>query len=245
MNSQIQAAQNSLGESEEGKIEEAANRARQLAEGLESMQQRMQEMQAMRGSRSSPGQEQSMQQGQQQQQGQGQNQGREQNQSGQQAQGNRSKPAFEGQNPEDPQEGSPSAEMDLAGPSMDASRPPTGIGFYRDDEARQLNRELEQRLDDARDLGRLLNRNSTQMQNLEKVIASLRETRDYPDYGNMEQISLLKAAVDHMRKVEFDLVRDLERLNQIDEYFIAGDNEAPDRYRKLVEEYYKSIAKSK
>ena len=135
--------------------------------------------------------------------------------------------------------------MDLTGPSRDALSPAAGAGFYRDDEERQLNREFEQRLDDARNLQNLLNRNPTQMQNLEKVIASLRRTRDYPEYGNMEQIELLKAAIDNMRKVELDLVRDLERLKQIDEYFIAGENEAPDRYRKLVEEYYKSIAKTK
>jgi hypothetical protein len=150
-----------------------------------------------------------------------------------------------GQVPRDPQSGMPSAGMDLPGSSGDAMRPPAGIGFSRDDEIRQLNREFEQRLEDARGLGRLLDRNTIQMENLEKVIDSLRRTRNYPDYGNMEQIELLKAAIDYMRDVELDLARDLDRLNQIDEYFIAGDNEAPDRYRKLVEEYYKSIAKSK
>jgi hypothetical protein len=109
---------------------------------------------------------------------------------------------------------------------------------------RQLNRDLEQRIEDARDLSRLMNRNSTQMQNLEKVIDALRKSRDYPDYGNMEQVALLKAAIEHMRDVELDLARDLERLRQLEEYFIAGDNEAPERYRELVEEYYKSIARS-
>ena len=154
-------------------------------------------------------------------------------------------PSPGGQIPSDPQSGVPGADMELPGYSGDALRPPNGIGFSRDDEARQLDREFEQRLEDAQGLRGLLDRNSTQMENLEKVIASLRRTRDYPDYGNMEQIELLRAAIDYMRDVELDLARDLERLNQVDEYFIAGDNEAPDRYRKLVEEYYKSIAKSK
>ena len=83
------------------------------------------------------------------------------------------------------------------------------------------------------------------MQNLDRVIDSLRRAREYPDYGNAEQITRLKAAIDYMRKVELDLARDLERMNQIDKYFLAGDNEAPSNYQKLVEEYYKSIAKSK
>ncbi len=246
VNGQLEAAQNSWGVSEEGIIEEAANRAKQLSEGLESMQQRMLEGQSRQGSPSSPQQGQSGQQGQQQQgQDQSRGQSQDQNQAGQQARGNRGMPISGRQSPEDPQRGTPSVEMDLTGPSKDAMSPPAGIGFYRDDEVRQLNRELEQRLNDAQDLRRLLNGSLTQMQNLEEVIAFLRRTRDYPDYGNMEQISLLKSAIDHMRKVEYDLVRDLEHLKQIDEYFIAGDNEAPDRYRKLVEEYYKSIAKSK
>jgi hypothetical protein len=247
VNDQLQAAQNSLGESEDERIEEAANRARQLSEGLESMQRRMLQSQRGRDNSSNSRQNQPGQQGQQPQpgQGQGQAQGGEQNQSGPQVQSNRGMRASGQQSPRDPQSGIPNADTDLTDLSMDALGPPTGIGFYRDDEARQLNRELEQRLEDARNLQGLMNRNSTQMQNLEKVIESLRRTRNYPDYGNEEQIELLKAAIDYMRKVEFDLARDLERLRQIDEYFIAGDNEAPERYQKLVEEYYKSIAKSK
>jgi hypothetical protein len=139
----------------------------------------------------------------------------------------------------------PNADVDVRELSDNAMGPPTGIGQYRENQMRQLNREFEQRLTDATDLRSLMNRNSTQMLNLEKVIDALRRSRDYPDYGNSEQVALLKAAIDHMREVESDLSRDLERLKQIEEYFIAGDNEAPDDYRKLVEEYYKSIAKSK
>jgi hypothetical protein len=48
-----------------------------------------------------------------------------------------------------------------------------------------------------------------------------------------------------MRKVEFDLARELDRLNQQDKYFFAEDNEAPGNFQKLVEEYFKAIAKSK
>ena len=90
----------------------------------------------------------------------------------------------------------------------------------------------------------LLDRNSTQMQNLEKVIESLRKAGDYMN-ADPEQVARLKNAIDYMRKVEFDLARDLDRLNQNEKYFFAEENEAPGSYRKLVEEYYKSIAKSK
>ena len=41
-----------------------------------------------------------------------------------------------------------------------------------------------------------------------------------------------------MCDVEFDLARQLDRLNLNEEYFISGDNETPEGCRKLVEEYY-------
>jgi hypothetical protein len=48
-----------------------------------------------------------------------------------------------------------------------------------------------------------------------------------------------------VREVESDLARDLDRLCQKDRYFFSEDNEAPAAYQKLVEEYYKAIAKSR
>jgi hypothetical protein len=131
----------------------------------------------------------------------------------------------------------------MPGSNPDASGAPAGIGARRNEEERQSNSELRQRLADAQQLRPLLDRNSTQMQNLDKVIDSLRRAGDYTNDGSPEQMARLKSALDYMQKVEFDLARDLERLNQRDQYFFAEDNEAPSDYQKLVEEYYKSIAK--
>jgi hypothetical protein len=94
---------------------------------------------------------------------------------------------------------------------------------------------------DAQELRRFLDRNSTEMENLDKVIESLRRA----ERDNPEQIARLRAAIDSMRKVELDLARDLDSLNQRDKYNLAEENEAPSMYRKLVDEYYRSIAKSK
>jgi hypothetical protein len=143
------------------------------------------------------------------------------------------------------QDGRPTPDADVRGPSGNPTGAPVGIGVQRNEEERQLNRELRQRLADAQELRPLLDRNSTQMQNLEKVIESLRRVGTYTNDSNPEQIDRLKSAIDHMREVELGLTRDLERLNQNDKYFFAEDNEAPSDYQKLVEEYYKSIAKSK
>jgi hypothetical protein len=269
---QLEAAKSSLGESEEGRIEEAANRARQLSEGLESMQRRMSttqrgrgnnsgsQQQAQRGSQQQEGQQggQQAQRGSQQQEGrqgsqQGQRgsqqqegrQGGQQSSSEQQAQNSRGMPAEQGRDAQNPQGANTNPDVDVRELSDNALGPPTGIGQYRDNQATQLNRELAQRLTDARNLRGLINRNPTQMQNLDRVIDELRKSRNFPDYGSAEQIALLKAAIDHLRQVEIDLGKDLARLRQIEEYFTAGNGEAPEAYRRLVEEYYKSIAETK
>ncbi len=259
---QLEVAQNSVGESEEGRMQEASDRARQLAEGLESMQRRMQAMQSEQQNRpdsqqqgqqqnrsnsqqqaqqqpgQNPPQERSGQQGQQQP---GQN--RQQERPGQQAGNNRGDRSEQAGNLQDPRTGSPTPNMNVPEFSENALGPPAGIERYGDRQ-RQWNSELEQRLDDAVDLRNLMNRNSTQMRNLEEVIDTLMQSLAYPDYADREQLELLKAAAERMREVEFDLARDLERLRQVEEYFLSGDNEAPENYRKLVEEYYKSIAES-
>jgi hypothetical protein len=265
LNRQLESARSSVGQGKGEKLEEAANRARQLSEGLESMQQRLsqsQQGQRQQGQQAQPGQQGQQgrggQQGQQTQQGQqgpqgqrGQQQGQGQNQAGQSpaaqgrsgnlSQNNQSARGSIEQNLQNGRPGPDAMVRDLSGNSSGA---PVGVGTQRNEQERQLSRELQQRLADAQEMRPLLDRNSTQMQNLEKVIESLRKAGDYMN-ADPEQVARLKSAIDYMRKVEFDLARDLDRLNQNDKYFSAEDNEAPGSYRKLVEEYYKSIAKSK
>jgi hypothetical protein len=236
---QLKGAQSSIGQTKDGKIEEAANRARQLAEGLESMQQRIRGMQGgaqPQGDRSGRQPSQQGQEGMQSQPGRRSGRGSDQNPP-QDARGSR------GQTPQDRPGGRPNSEADIQGPSRNSLGPPTGIGIHRNEEDRQLSREFQQRLEDAHDLRRLLDRNSTQMENLDKVIESLHRADNGHD--NPEQIARLKAAIDSMRKVELDLARNLESLNQKDKYLLTEDNETPSTYRKLVDEYYRSLAKSK
>jgi hypothetical protein len=206
------------------------------------MQQRM--GQSQRGQADRQGR-QPGQQGQGQPQAQGQQPGQSQQRrspAGSQSQDGRSAGRQAEQNP---QSGRPGFNGDVRGPSGDSTDTPAGAGGFRNGEERQLSRELRQRVADAEEMRPLLDRNSTQMQNLEKVIESLRRAGDYMNYNDPEQIARLKSAIDYMRKVEFDLARELDRLNQKDKYLSAEDNEAPGNYQKLVEEYYKSIAKAK
>jgi hypothetical protein len=243
---QLQAAQGSMGESEGDRIEEAASRARQLAEGIESMQRRMSEIQQGEGNRSNSG-ERTQQQGEgnrsnpgQQTQQQGRGQGLREDPSGQQAENDRGaiseqRPELQGFN-QDPY-------ADVQESSDNALGRPGGTGQIVNNQVRQFYRELEERLDDARDLRRMMNRNPTLMENLGKVIDALMKSRNLASDGGL-QAALLNEALETMRDVESDLAGELQRLNRIEEYFLAGDDEAPESYRKLVEEYYKSIAES-
>ena len=114
-----------------------------------------------------------------------------------------------------------------------------------DDQLRQQQRDLDQRALDAQDLRRLLDRNSPAAQNLDRVVQELQGMRSDRRYDDPVGIARLKQAIDLLHQVELDLGRDLARVLQNDKYFYAEDSEVPANYKKLVEEYYKALAKGK
>jgi len=127
---------------------------------------------------------------------------------------------------------------------MGDARPPGG-GGYNPGDPRQQQSELQQRLTDARDLGRLLDRNSAPAQNLDQVLQQLQHMTDSRRYDSAEGIASLRLAIDKLHQVELDLARDLQRSLQNDKFFYADDSEVPASYKKLVDEYYKALAKVK
>jgi len=244
VNKQLEASQSAMSQTQESKQEDALNRTRQLAEGLQSMQQRLQNALGEQGQRGQQGPQQAQQgqRGQQgQQQGQGQ-QGQGQQGQGQQNQGQGGQQA-RGGNPNQSTSGSRPPQGDVTGAMGDA-RPPGGGGYNAGD-PRQQQSELQQRLMDARDLGRLLDRSSTPAQNLDQVLQQLQRMTDSRRYNSAEGIASLRMAIDKLHQVELDLARDLQRSLQNDKFFYAEDSEVPASYKKLVDEYYKSLAKVK
>jgi hypothetical protein len=110
---------------------------------------------------------------------------------------------------------------------------------------RQQQREVDQRALDAQELRRLLDRNSPPAQNLDQVIQELQKMRADRIYDDPAGIARLRQAIDILHRIELDLSRDLARIAQADKYFYAEDSEVPGSYKKLVEEYYKALAKTK
>jgi hypothetical protein len=274
LNQQLQSAQESMVNGGGEQIEDAANRARQLAEGLESLEQQLQEGAQSEQTGASGSDQPGQQQGMRAQTGRGRGRQRpsDQAQSGMGRNGNPSQNSQQrpsdqaqsgmgrngtpSQNPQPGQRaamqnernqegGFPNPDTEALALSSDATLPPRGgvSGTGRDN--RQLESEFEQRLRDARELRGLLDGDSNRLNNMDRVIDGLRHAGDYTDYSDPERIAFLKAAIEAMRRVELELARDLDRLNQDDRYFSMEDNEAPADFQKLVDEYYKSIAKGK
>ena len=90
-----------------------------------------------------------------------------------------------------------------------------------------------------------MDRNSNQARTLDEVIQELNRVRSDRRYDDPEGIASLKQAIDLLHQVEIDLSRELARVAQSDKYLYAEDSEVPSNYRKLVEEYYKALAKGK
>ncbi|MBP1596495.1 MAG: hypothetical protein H6Q05_1872 [Acidobacteria bacterium] len=90
-----------------------------------------------------------------------------------------------------------------------------------------------------------MDRNSSEARALNEVIQELEGLRNDRRYDNPEGIASLKKAIDMLHQVEIDLSRALARVSQNEKYLYAEDNEVPGNYKKLVEEYYKALAKGK
>ena len=118
----------------------------------------------------------------------------------------------------------------------------TGPGRMSSEQSRQFSREFRERRLDAEALRRELRQDGRDVRDLDAVIARLRELENQRAYGDQQEIAQLQAAViQGLKAYEFALRRQMEgmanpRLN------LSGSAEVPPDFRKLVEEYYKSLA---
>jgi hypothetical protein len=182
------------------------------------------------------------QQGQQGQQGGGQQQGGQQGQQGGQRgqqggqqQGGQQSGGQQGGRQSDQQSGQPgqqSAERQMFG----------GGGPPRTGGDRQSASELQQRLSEAQELRRALRGNNDLMRDLDKAIDQLRRINPNA-FDDPAQMALLKSEViDPLRQLEVELARRLQGKLDNNGIGSLSDGDAPDRYRKLIEEYYRRLS---
>src|SRR3954454_1445474 len=282
-------AASAVGHSKADATTQALEKARQLAQGMESLGERMrgqrgqqaqdgQGEQGPQGQRGRPGGQQGEMQGQQGQNGrqgqQGQNgQGRQgqtgqqgqqgkgqqgqgqqgegqhggQNGRGQQGQEGQQGAGSGGRNTGDPTQGGRSGEGDTRGgqfrPDAGASgdsRP--GGSRLSGEDIRQFRGEVRQRTADAEQLRRLLKDQKIDAKDLDEILRGLRQLDTDNVYQNPEALTKLEGAVtSNIKRFEYMLRRRLDSTpNQV---FLSGTDDVPEQYRKLVEQYYRSLSK--
>ena len=78
------------------------------------------------------------------------------------------------------------------------------------------------------------------MQSVDDFINALHQLGN--DKGNADNIAgLSQAALDKIKKIEFELRKRTDTSN--DELFVSGGDDAPAKYRALVDEYYRELSK--
>jgi hypothetical protein len=283
-------AASAVGRSRPDPMAEALDRARQLARGAESMDQRLRErtgrdgQQGQRGSSGDrqqggdqPGQQpgdrqggdsrgqrgQQGQQGQPGQQGQqGQGQQGQPGQQGQGQQGQQGQPGQQGQQGQGGQQGQQGqgqqGQADREGRSDGGGAMGDTTGEWRagggwgdrrpgrlsNDEVRQFRGEARQWANEAEQLRGILRGQRLPVADLEDILRKLRELQDDRVYQDVEELQRLQAAVAQgLKRFEYALRRKVE--GNSNQAFVAGSEDVPEEFRKLVEQYYKSLSKEK
>ena len=220
---QLSQAAEAVGEAPGERTERALDRARALAQGLESLTERAREAQGQQGT---PGQE-----GQRQQGEQGAEPG-SQASGGQQPGGRPNGVPRPGAQPEGNQSEETSGDAQPGAPG----------GIMRGSDNRQLGRELHERRLDAEQLRRDLQQEGVDVSELDRILSRLRGLEGRGLGSDRQAVELLQSqVVDGLKEFEFALRRQL--TGDEDRRPRSGrQGEVPAEYRELVDRYYESLS---
>jgi hypothetical protein len=95
---------------------------------------------------------------------------------------------------------------------------------------------------EAEQLRRLLQNEKIDPKEIDAMLRNLRQLADTQAYKDVDEIARLQSQVtDSAKRVEYDLRRKLEaREGQV---LLSGSDEVPEQFRKVVEQYYRSLSK--
>ncbi|MDT8368824.1 MAG: DUF4175 family protein [Longimicrobiales bacterium] len=116
---------------------------------------------------------------------------------------------------------------------------------FTDEEIRQYRREFEARIRDARELRSALQDEgrTDEVRELDAAIEALERLSDPSIFDDLPQVGLLQESLrDNLGRVEFSLRREV-RGEASDRAALTGSGEIPSEYRRLVEEYYRALAR--
>jgi hypothetical protein len=129
--------------------------------------------------------------------------------------------------------------MNPQGGSFGDARP---FGRFTGEQIRQFRAEARQRVMDAEQLKRLLQGQKIDAKELDEILKGLRKLDDESPYVNPQTLAALEQSVtDNIKRFEYTLRRRLDA--NASQVFLSGTDDVPEQYRKLVEQYYRSLSK--
>jgi hypothetical protein len=110
------------------------------------------------------------------------------------------------------------------------------------EDVRQFRSELQRWTREAEGLRRMLQGEKIDPREIDAMLRNLRQLNDERVYKDVEELARLQAQVtDSAKRIEYDLRRKLE-ANQ-GQILLSGSDEVPEQFRKVVEQYYRSLSK--
>ncbi|HLE19900.1 MAG TPA: DUF4175 family protein, partial [Vicinamibacteria bacterium] len=258
----IDEAGAAIGKTERAQGEEALEKTRELVRNLESLGERLQDPSRGLNPQDGSPEGQEGQEGREGQEGQEGQEGREGQEGERGQQGQQGQQGQEGQQGQQGAEGSSGgqegqqAEGGQTGQSSGRSLNSPGFvgpgregggfqpGTYTSEDIRQLRREFRERVQEAQDLRSELQRQGLETPDLQSIIERMQAFDSSQIFQNPRGVEELQASVvEELKQFEYWLRRELEGIGNED-LFLSGSDEVPAGYRKLVEEYYRSLSTS-
>ncbi|HZL96671.1 MAG TPA: hypothetical protein VFB99_23650, partial [Vicinamibacterales bacterium] len=108
---------------------------------------------------------------------------------------------------------------------------------------RQLRGEARQYAQEAQELRGVLRGENIDPRELDEIVNALRQLQDDRVYQNVQELARLQAFVaDSLKRFEFGLRRQLDAKTGA--IVLSGSDEVPESFRKLVEQYYRSLGQA-
>jgi DNA anti-recombination protein RmuC len=111
------------------------------------------------------------------------------------------------------------------------------------EDVRQFRSEVQRWTREAEQLRRMLQGAKVDAKEIDAMLRNLRQLNDERVYKDVEELARLQAQVtDSAKRVEYDLRRKLEGTDG--QLLLSGSDEVPEKFRKSVEQYYRSLSKA-
>ena len=108
---------------------------------------------------------------------------------------------------------------------------------------RQFRGEVQRWTREAEQLRRMLQGEKIDPKEIDEMLRNLRQLNDDRVYKDVEELARLQAQVtDSAKRVEYDLRRKVEGADA--QLLLSGSDEVPEKFRKSVEQYYRSLSKA-